>query len=551
MMFSIVIPTRARPDTLRHALKTVLAQSDGDFEVIVHESGNDPGSAAVVAEFDDERIRFFQTGEPVRMTENWERALARARGDYVCFIGDDDALLPETCTMARNILQAHPSEILSWPLASYYWPRYFDPEMANRLSAAWGEKLICSRKDSRFILELFYRFRARYDELPMMYNSFVSRTVIDRVIAAHGRYFIGSFPDIASGVANLYFSPIFVHCNRPLSINAASHHSTGHALVRSGNEEIRARALAAAFGDIPAHPTMVPSFDLTLAIANEMLIIKQQLFPRGDPQFNHARMLEEVARCINEYPGQYDAAVAACRAIAQKNGITFDERDLPPRAPPSKPPRRDRREVQFGTVLIDLDGASRGFANVSDAAAALAQQLPPPTMPEFVIDASNDGVMLSNLAARDVNDPVTLDFSSSGGGALLLGSGWSVVEPWGVWSIGTRAEIGFPIAPGSSGSLTLRLIGRVYWPPRNMTICAKLGTRILAQRQMIADDARLVIELAAMEIEPSDSARKLEVIITIDESRSPMEAGTGPDTRRLGFGLERAVIHMARPQAPA
>jgi hypothetical protein len=54
----------ARPDTLRHALKTVLGQTDGDYEVIVHESGNDPGSAAVVAEFDDARIRFFKTVEP-------------------------------------------------------------------------------------------------------------------------------------------------------------------------------------------------------------------------------------------------------------------------------------------------------------------------------------------------------------------------------------------------------------------------------------------------------------------------------------------------------
>ena len=112
MMFSIVIPTRARPDTLRHALRTVLAQTDGDFEVIVHESGDDPATAATVAEFDDPRVRFFKTGEPMRMTENWERALAHVRGDYVLFIGDDDGLLPDACAIAREILNAKPYAFL-------------------------------------------------------------------------------------------------------------------------------------------------------------------------------------------------------------------------------------------------------------------------------------------------------------------------------------------------------------------------------------------------------------------------------------------------------
>src|ERR1043166_8123364 len=138
MMFSIVIPTQARPDTLRHALRTVLAQSDGDFEVIVHESGDDPATAATVAEFDDPRIRFFKTGEPVRMTENWERALAHVRGDYVLFIGDDDGLLPDACAVAREILNVKPGLVLSWLPASYYWPGSFVRGLANWASGGGG-----------------------------------------------------------------------------------------------------------------------------------------------------------------------------------------------------------------------------------------------------------------------------------------------------------------------------------------------------------------------------------------------------------------------------
>src|SRR6185503_6927532 len=106
-MFSVVIPTRARPDTLRHALRTVIAQEEQDLEIIVHECGDDAATAAVLAEFEDRRIRFFKTVEPVRMTENWERALRQATGEYIFFLGDDDGLLPNACEIARSILEKY------------------------------------------------------------------------------------------------------------------------------------------------------------------------------------------------------------------------------------------------------------------------------------------------------------------------------------------------------------------------------------------------------------------------------------------------------------
>jgi hypothetical protein len=542
MMFSIVIPTRARADTLRHALRTVLAQTDGDFEVIVHESGDDPATAAAVAEFDDPRIRFFKTGEPVRMTENWERALAHVRGDYVLFIGDDDGLLPDACAIARGILQAHPNEILSWPFASYYWPRYFDPEIANRLSAASGEKLLCTLKDSRLLLELFYRFRASYVDLPMIYNSFVSRRVIERARALRGYYFIGSYPDVSSAVVNLFFSREFIHCNRPLSVNAASHHSTGHGLVKSGDPVVQARVTAAAFGTIPIHPTMVPSADLTISMANEMLITKQELFPDEEPQLEYGRMLEEAARRISEIPNQYDIVLASCRAIAARNAIEFDESHLLPRELLPKAQRRDRWEVAAGTVFIDLDGAARGFENVFDAVTALAGQLPLAGPSVFVAETP---------PVREIGgvgkESITIDFSQRGNGALLLGRGWSVIEHWGVWSIGTRAEIAFPIAAKFSGSIMLHLIGSVFLPPRNLSLCIKLGTRILLKRQLVANEGRVAIELLPVEIERSESAKRLDLVIGISEAKTPMETGLCPDPRRVGFGLERIAIWASEP----
>jgi glycosyltransferase involved in cell wall biosynthesis len=548
MMFSIVIPTRARADTLRHALRTVLAQTYHDFEVIVHECGDDPATSATVSEFDDPRIRFFKTFEQVRMTENWERALRHVSGDYVFVLGDDDGLLADACANASDILQAHPSEVLSWgaPIhAHYYWPRFHDSELANRLSVVCATELACTLKSSKSALNLLYRFRASFFETPMIYNSFVSRKLIERVRASRGRYFLGSAPDVTSGVVNLWFTDRFLKCNRPLSIGGASHHSIGHAYSHSGNADKQAYAMYAAFGAVPVHPTMVRSCDLTFTIGNELLIARQELFPDKAPHLNYAEMLRQAAQKINQIPGQYDAVLADCRAIAERNGIVFDESQLPARQPNPRPARQERRDIQGGMLFLDIDGTSRGTSNVFDAAGVLAQELPTPGIGKLDIEPPQ----LTQIAFGNDNR-VALDFSTNGNGALFLGAGWSSLEHWGVWSLGTRADLTFPLPANFGGTMSIQLIGFVFLPPRRMTIRVTMGSRDLLDREITATEARVDLELAPLAIDASDSVQTLEITIGIDRAATPLEAGVAPDSRPVGFGLERVVISDTSEPVP-
>src|SRR5205807_3662523 len=106
--------------------------------------------------------------------------------------------------------------------------------------------------------------------------------------------------------------------------------------------------------------------------------------------------------------------------------------------------------------------------------AALAERLPTSTTPEFVVDVGQSRHIAfdrDNSATLDFYNSVILDFSSRGNGALALRRGWSIIEHWGVWSIGTRSELAFPFERGTRGSLTFHLIGFVFLPPRTMTIC--------------------------------------------------------------------------------
>ena len=537
-MFSVIIPTRARPDTLRHALRTVVAQEEQDLEIIVHESGGDPATASVLAEFDDPRIRSFNTIEPVRMTENWERALRQAKGDYLFFLGDDDGLLPRACTIARQILEEQPVELLSWRPAQYFWPDFFEADARDKIIAVYGTNLECTLKDSRATLYPTYRFRQYYIELPMIYNSFVSRRLIDRVYRSHERYFIGSMPDVVSGVVNLCFSSQFLRCNRPLSISGVSRHSTGHNFG-SGKPELQSKVKSSAFGSIPVHPTMVHSHSFPLAVGNEFLIVKEKLFPHGEPEVDYAAMLQAALQSLNDIPEEYDLVLGHCRSIAEMNGLKIDESDVIPPGPRPRRPRPGRHETGPGVILETVDARSVAVENVFDATRVLDRLLPDSSIgsPRFLAEPNQTEVI-----ALDPANPTVLDFSVAGNCALLLGLGWSGLESWGVWSVGPRSELVLPLTGVGGGSLRIVVHGQLFHPPRKLRLRIEHESRALFEHEAHITTESVVLDLGPIKVPPAIASLKLRVFLAIDHCDSPAELGLSDDIRNIGLGLQRIEI---------
>ncbi|HXY72526.1 MAG TPA: glycosyltransferase family 2 protein [Actinomycetota bacterium] len=95
-LFSVVIPTRSRPQPLAEALESVLVQTVTDFEVVVV----DDASPIPVEAAGDPRVRV------VRRETNGGPPAARntgidaARGRLVCFLDDDDLYTPDRLEMA-------------------------------------------------------------------------------------------------------------------------------------------------------------------------------------------------------------------------------------------------------------------------------------------------------------------------------------------------------------------------------------------------------------------------------------------------------------------
>jgi len=87
---SVVIPTYNRAALLGRSVRSVLAQTYADFEVVVVDDGSTDGTAGVLAAFGDPRVRY------VALARNQGAGAARnvgvrvARGEFLAFQDSDD-----------------------------------------------------------------------------------------------------------------------------------------------------------------------------------------------------------------------------------------------------------------------------------------------------------------------------------------------------------------------------------------------------------------------------------------------------------------------------
>lgn len=96
--FTILLPVHRSPELLPYAIQSVQAQTRQDFELFVICDGAPPETAQCARAFaaKDARIRVFEHPKGEHNGDVYrDQALAEARGQYVCHVGDDDLWLPD------------------------------------------------------------------------------------------------------------------------------------------------------------------------------------------------------------------------------------------------------------------------------------------------------------------------------------------------------------------------------------------------------------------------------------------------------------------------
>lgn len=111
---SIMIPTYRRPELLREAVKSALAQTASiPFEVVVVDNEPDSVMAANVDSLIDSisapNLRLFRNESNIGMFGNWNRCISLARGTWVTILNDDDLLDRHYLTYCVDLIKSRPS----------------------------------------------------------------------------------------------------------------------------------------------------------------------------------------------------------------------------------------------------------------------------------------------------------------------------------------------------------------------------------------------------------------------------------------------------------
>lgn len=114
--FSIIIPTRDRPEFIRESLKYISLQSYKNFEVIVSDNFSSE-SLSCETYFKQAMIpnsKYIRPDKELGMVENWNFALTAAKGDYFIYLTDKMFLLPNTLSRLNKALSESKADLVNW-----------------------------------------------------------------------------------------------------------------------------------------------------------------------------------------------------------------------------------------------------------------------------------------------------------------------------------------------------------------------------------------------------------------------------------------------------
>lgn len=151
---SVVVPTHGRPELVVEAVRSALAQSWRDLEVIVVVDGLDTGrTMAALAGIRDPRLRVIRPGRQLGNAGARNRGVDEARAPWIALLDDDDLWMPDKIERQLAAARFAGADL---PVVScrfearsetdaFVWPRRM-PVGGRATGLAVGDYVMCRRR---------------------------------------------------------------------------------------------------------------------------------------------------------------------------------------------------------------------------------------------------------------------------------------------------------------------------------------------------------------------------------------------------------------------
>ncbi len=115
---TVLMPARNAEKYIAEAIRSVLEQTFTDYEILIINDGSTDGTANIVKQFNDARIRLIkQSGQGIAIALN--KGIQEAKGSYIARFDADDICFPERLQKQVKFLDDNPDYVLAGGDAEY------------------------------------------------------------------------------------------------------------------------------------------------------------------------------------------------------------------------------------------------------------------------------------------------------------------------------------------------------------------------------------------------------------------------------------------------
>jgi glycosyltransferase involved in cell wall biosynthesis len=225
--FSIVIPTRNRPQLILDTVISAVSQNYESFEVIVSDNSSDEktwDALKVGQQLDN--INYVRPPQELSMPDHWEFASTQARGKYVLILTDRAVLKQGALAIVCRALAT--PEFGDVHVCAWRWS-IFDDELGIITHGTEGsESMFGCVLNSVDVATRFVKPQKNYPyTLPRALNSCYSAEIAAKIRAQHGKLFSPINPDFASAFLILAYVDKLIYIDAPLFISRGLDVSNG------------------------------------------------------------------------------------------------------------------------------------------------------------------------------------------------------------------------------------------------------------------------------------------------------------------------------------
>jgi len=222
-LVSVVVPTKNRYKYLMKLIDLVESFNNSEIELLIQDnSDNNEEIVRFLQGRTLKSVRYCYCTDKMSMSQNAELAIKNSIGEYICFIGDDDAV-------CRNIVDC----------AHWMKENNVDAVRSLYVQYVWNEQEGCNNTGTMLydknygvhyrlldpLVELKNVLRQGVPDfrlLPKVYHGIVSRRVLNEVYSIGGILFPGPTPDMSSAVALCFHIKKYAYIDYPVILPGMS-----------------------------------------------------------------------------------------------------------------------------------------------------------------------------------------------------------------------------------------------------------------------------------------------------------------------------------------